>query len=324
MSEQNETKIRSRSPNDDTIDDPDTNQLETSLGDGKEDVHKVPPSPVKIDRISSESSMKKNGEECDASATINTDSSEIHKESPMSSSSPLETITSDAAMGNSTTTDDSPPHAVEISERLSNTITSVTSMVNPELETKTNDKHDDFKIDAVTSKLQVTSIADIVSEDEKKSTNVSTSQQEKTNLEKESTTIHEPNSSSAPNMPIQTPVQTQTTPSSKTQKSNTSTTTIQKVKIHFIPVGSAPQMNRRKFNISGKEQFGKLQEKLRKMLKLDSGSTSTSTSTSSSQLFLYINESFVPSPDDVVGELSHLFSSRGELKVNYSLQEAWG
>jgi len=91
-----------------------------------------------------------------------------------------------------------------------------------------------------------------------------------------------------------------------------------RVKIHFIPVGSAPQMKKRRFQISGKEQFSTLQGKLRKMLQL-----------TSSQLFLYINESFVPSPDDLIGDLGDLFSSRGakgelELKVNYSLQEAWG
>jgi len=93
---------------------------------------------------------------------------------------------------------------------------------------------------------------------------------------------------------------------------------IKRVKIHFIPVGSAPQMKQRRFQISGNGQFSTLQEKLRKMLQL-----------TSSQLFLYINESFVPSPDDLIGDLGDLFSARGakgelELKVNYSLQEAWG
>lgn len=94
--------------------------------------------------------------------------------------------------------------------------------------------------------------------------------------------------------------------------------TVKRVKIHFIPVGSAPQMKKRRFQISGKEQFSTLQGKLRKMLQL-----------TSSQLFLYINESFVPSPNDLIEDLDDLFSSRGskgeqELKVNYSLQEAWG
>jgi len=93
---------------------------------------------------------------------------------------------------------------------------------------------------------------------------------------------------------------------------------IKRVKIHFIPVGIAPQMKQRRFQISGNGQFSTLQEKLRKMLQL-----------TSSQLFLYINESFVPSPDDLIGDLGDLFSVRGakgelELKVNYSLQEAWG
>jgi hypothetical protein len=61
---------------------------------------------------------------------------------------------------------------------------------------------------------------------------------------------------------------------------------------------------------------------MRKMLKLSSASTQDN------HLFLYISESFVPSPEDSIGDLGDLFSSRGssglELKVNYSLQEAWG
>ena len=95
---------------------------------------------------------------------------------------------------------------------------------------------------------------------------------------------------------------------------NTITNTNPKVKIHFIAVGSAPLMKKSKFQIPGKEPFGSLQLKMRKMLQL----------TDSSQLFLYLHQSFVPSPEDLVGDLGDLFCVRGELKIHYSLQEAWG
>ena len=99
----------------------------------------------------------------------------------------------------------------------------------------------------------------------------------------------------------------------QTSNSKTAVTT-PKVKIHFIAVGSAPLMKKSKFQIPGKESFGSLQLKMRKLLQL----------TDSSPLFLYLHQSFVPSPEDLIGDLGDLFSVRGELKIHYSLQEAWG
>jgi len=86
-----------------------------------------------------------------------------------------------------------------------------------------------------------------------------------------------------------------------------------KVKVHLIAVGNAPILKKTKFLLSPTEQFGTLVERLRKMLKLTGPS-----------LFLYINQSFVPSLEDLIGELGDLFSVRGELQVHYSIQEAWG
>ena len=100
----------------------------------------------------------------------------------------------------------------------------------------------------------------------------------------------------------------------KKQPSATATATPSKVRIHFVPVGSAPLMKKTKFAIGSDQRFSSVMAFLRKMLKL--GGTGGS-------LFLYIN-CFVPSPDQLVGELDECFSVRGELVVHYSLQEAWG
>ncbi len=94
----------------------------------------------------------------------------------------------------------------------------------------------------------------------------------------------------------------------------------QKVKVHFVAVGSAPLMKKAKFLISPKESFSRLQEKLTKMLQLKDSSNTKSTN----HLFLYLHQSFVPSPEDLIGDLNDLFSVRGELILHYSLQEAWG
>lgn len=87
-----------------------------------------------------------------------------------------------------------------------------------------------------------------------------------------------------------------------------------KTKIHFVPVGSAPLMKKTKFAIASDQRFSSVTTFLRKMLKL---------SGTGGSLFLYIN-CFVPSPDQLVGDLDECFSVRGELVVHYSLQEAWG
>ena len=87
-----------------------------------------------------------------------------------------------------------------------------------------------------------------------------------------------------------------------------------KTKIHFVPVGSAPLMKKTKFAIASDQRFSSVTNFLRKMLKL---------SGTGGSLFLYIN-CFVPSPDQLVGDLDECFSVRGELVVHYSFQEAWG
>ena len=79
-------------------------------------------------------------------------------------------------------------------------------------------------------------------------------------------------------------------------------------------------MKKTKFLISPQESFARLQEKLSKMLQLNKESSPTN----SNSLFLYLHQSFVPSPEDFIGDLHDLFSVRGELVLHYSLQEAWG
>ena len=104
-----------------------------------------------------------------------------------------------------------------------------------------------------------------------------------------------------------------------------------KVKIHFVAVGSAPILKRTKFQISADQRFAAVHVFLRKLLKLpsidshSSGSGSSNTS-SRNNLFLYCCSAFVPSPDHLVGELRDSFANvhTNELVIHYSIQEAWG
>ena len=91
-----------------------------------------------------------------------------------------------------------------------------------------------------------------------------------------------------------------------------------KVKVHFVAVGSAPILKQSKFKIDADQKFGYVVSSLRRTLKL------TENSGADSSLFLYCNAAFVPSPDERLGDLNDCFSVRGELVIRYSLKEAWG
>ncbi len=146
----------------------------------------------------------------------------------------------------------------------------------------------------------------------------------KRNSETDSQKISSPRKESSKNNTItkdtSSSTTTTTTTTTKSQQNNSEPTKQQKLKVHFVAVGSAPILKKSKFLISPKESFARLQEKLSKMLQLKDSSSSSS----SSNLFLYLHQSFVPSPEDLIGDLHSLFSVREELILHYSLQEAWG
>ena len=96
--------------------------------------------------------------------------------------------------------------------------------------------------------------------------------------------------------------------------SNTTMNHQEKVKVHFVAVGSAPILKKAKFQISAHQPFAAVTTFLRKMLKLADGSA----------LFLYIQSAFVPGPEEIIGDLQKSFSVRDELVIHYAIQEAWG
>lgn len=106
-----------------------------------------------------------------------------------------------------------------------------------------------------------------------------------------------------------TTIDTNSKPSSTT--SLTTTTNDEKVKVHFVAVGSAPIMKKTKFLIGSQQRFSSVTTFLRKMLKLDN---------SGSSLFLYCNSAFAPGPDELVADLRDCFNIRGELVIHYALQ----
>lgn len=118
-------------------------------------------------------------------------------------------------------------------------------------------------------------------------------------------------------------------PSTKSTKTSVDNNN-DKVKVHFVPVGSAPILKRTKYLINGDERFISIHVFLRKLLRLNSTSNSAINSATGSinnvanNLFLYCHSAFVPSPEHLISELRDSFAIRDELVIHYSIQEAWG
>jgi len=87
-----------------------------------------------------------------------------------------------------------------------------------------------------------------------------------------------------------------------------------KVVVRFKGVGNAPIMKQNMYKITATNRFQAVIQFLRKELGWQSGEP----------LFLYINSTFSPAPDDTVLNLFKSFSTEGYLIVNYSTTPAWG
>ncbi|CAO1631962.1 unnamed protein product [Jaminaea pallidilutea] len=88
-----------------------------------------------------------------------------------------------------------------------------------------------------------------------------------------------------------------------------------KIMVRFKAIGSAPIMKNNNFRVTAFNKFQAVILFLRKELGSAPGGGS---------LFLYINNSFSPSPDDTVGNLFRCFGTDGHLIVNYSTTPAFG
>ncbi|KAK5662025.1 hypothetical protein OQA88_10137 [Cercophora sp. LCS_1] len=89
----------------------------------------------------------------------------------------------------------------------------------------------------------------------------------------------------------------------------------EKVVVRFKPVGSAPPLRRDVVKVASTHKFESVVAYLRKMLKAQSNDS----------VFLYINSTFAPALDEVVGNLWQCFKdSRDQLNVAYSMTPAFG
>ena len=93
---------------------------------------------------------------------------------------------------------------------------------------------------------------------------------------------------------------------------NPQTTDSSKITIRFVPIGSTPAIQPRVFKISSTQTISTLNKFLCKKLK------------HKGILHLYIQNSFMPLPDEQIGALYSLFKTNNELIISYCNTIAFG
>ncbi|CAH1104782.1 unnamed protein product [Psylliodes chrysocephalus] len=88
----------------------------------------------------------------------------------------------------------------------------------------------------------------------------------------------------------------------------------QKIDILLKPTGNAPIMKKKKWTVDSDKKIGWIIEFIRKYLKLETNE----------KLFLYINQTFAPAPDQIVKNLYDCYSTEGKLVLHYCKTQAWG
>ena len=104
----------------------------------------------------------------------------------------------------------------------------------------------------------------------------------------------------------------------------------------FRPVGSAPLLKQTKFKISSSQRFQSIADFLGRQLATAAALPAAAASPdreaaaplvcagSVGGLYLYVNSSFAPAMDELVGNLYACFAVDATLIINYSMTPAWG
>lgn len=87
-----------------------------------------------------------------------------------------------------------------------------------------------------------------------------------------------------------------------------------KIDILLKATGNAPIMKQKKWTVSQDYCIGRISDFIRRYLKLDSNE----------KLFLYVNQTFAPAPDQVVKNLYDCYGADGKLILHYCKSQAWG
>ncbi|CAG9584949.1 unnamed protein product [Danaus chrysippus] len=78
--------------------------------------------------------------------------------------------------------------------------------------------------------------------------------------------------------------------------------------------GNAPIMKKKKWAVDAEKPIGWIMEFVKKYLKLEP----------EERLFLYVNQTFALSPDQLIKNLYECFGTDGKLVLHYCKSQAWG
>ncbi|CAH2253690.1 autophagy protein 12-like [Pararge aegeria] len=100
------------------------------------------------------------------------------------------------------------------------------------------------------------------------------------------------------------------------QKENGDSVKSDKVKVDILlkATGNAPIMKKKKWAVDAEKPIGWIMEFVKKYLKLEP----------EEKLFLYVNQTFAPSPDQIIKNLYECFGTDGKLVLHYCKTQAWG
>ncbi|XP_022913331.1 autophagy protein 12-like [Onthophagus taurus] len=91
---------------------------------------------------------------------------------------------------------------------------------------------------------------------------------------------------------------------------------LDKIKYDILlkPTGDVPIMKKKKWSVEADKPIGWIIDFMKKYLKLDP----------QDRLFLYVNQNFAPSRDQIVRNLYECFGADGKLVLHYCKTPAWG
>ncbi|KAK7507657.1 hypothetical protein BaRGS_00001592 [Batillaria attramentaria] len=89
---------------------------------------------------------------------------------------------------------------------------------------------------------------------------------------------------------------------------------LSKVDVLLKPAGNAPILKKKRWTVDRHKKIGWISDFIRKFIR-----TETEDS-----VFVYVNQSFAPSPDTDIGTLFDCFGSDGKLVIYYCRTQAWG
>ncbi|XP_011160851.1 autophagy protein 12-like [Solenopsis invicta] len=112
------------------------------------------------------------------------------------------------------------------------------------------------------------------------------------------------------------PASLETIPEGNAARNGLQTAPKDKAKIDILlkATANAPIMKQKKWSVYQDNPIGKISEFIKKYLKLDPNE----------RLFLYVNQTFAPAPDQTVKNLYDCYGADGKLVIHYCKSQAWG